>query len=900
MNRTQRTLPALLLIFFTCFQMDAQTAMPIPHELLAGIVPGASLGSLLDRFGSETTTWGKLVPVRKISKSMNVWLFRLDTSAITAEVALEWMRRQPEVGLAQYNFEWNTRQPQSVENILPNDPLIGQQWQYVNTGVNGGVFDADLDADQAWDISTGGVTPAGDTIVIAVIDAGVQFSHPDLAPNLWHNRDEIPNDGIDNDQNGYVDDYRGWNTVTGNDNIEGSGTTHGTPVSAIIGAKGDNGIGIAGVNWNVKMMFVAGGSTLADILESFDYVVQARQRYNVTNGAAGAFVVAVNCSWGINNGHPSDAPLWCAALDTLGYAGILSIAATANAAVNVDEVGDLPTTCQSDYLIAVTSLDKKDLKAVNAAWGVVNIDLGAYGDGVYTAGAAGSYGNFSGTSFATPHVSGAVGLLYASPCPGLIALAKTQPAAAASWVKSLIINNTTPIPSLNGITLSGGRLNLYNPLKAYQDQCSPCQAPFALVVKNITKNSAKLEWLGTADYQFVRMRWRKQGTGTWTVVDNATAPYLLTELTPCTGYEFQAISFCGQGLYSPWSEPFAFKTDGCCAPPPDVAVTTISNTQATISWHRISAANHYIVRSRKPGDSWMMHVVSDTTITLLNLNPCSQYEIQVQTNCSGGLFTDFSNSLFFTTSGCGACLDVNYCQAAGQVALSEWIGLFKLDTFTLSNNWQPGNGFQNFTGVSSLIPILSAGESYPVSIKPGFPGTPRKEYVRLYIDVNGDGIFTPDELRFDPGFASADLQTGQLKIPDNAAPGLTRMRLLMKFTNDPAQAPNPCETFAFGQVQDYCVYLRTPVTASDAPPGASNDIRIFPNPATDLVSVERSGLTEQVCLQIWGTDGRLRYQNRALLPMIFTVNNWPSGIYFVRITSGDTAGKSYFGLLTKP
>jgi hypothetical protein len=897
MNNLRISLPVIFILFFWHF-VAGQSPAHIEGEFLVALMPGATPAALVQHLEFETGKKG-LVSCRPISRSMNTWRFQLDTTFHLSALPLDWFQRQAAVQMAQWNFRWLPRNDASCDNILPNDPLEAMQWQYVNTGANGGLFDADLDADQAWDITTGGITPAGDTIVVAVIDGGIQYSHPDLAPNLWHNWAEIPNDGIDNDENGFTDDFRGWNTVTENDDIEGSGTVHGTPVSAIIGAKGNNGIGVSGVNWNVKMMFVAGGNTLADILEAFDYVREARLRYNSTHGASGAFVVALNCSWGINNGHPADAPLWCAALDSLGLAGIITVGATANSPVNVDEVGDLPTTCPSDYLIAVTSLGKADHKAASAAWGPANIDLGAYGDGVFTAGAASSYGPYAGTSFAAPHVSGAVALLYAAPCPGLIALAKTQPAAAALWAKNLIIDQVTPIPELHNITLSGGRLNLFNTLQAYQDQCSPCPPPFALVAKNIKQTSAQLIWVGVSDFEFVKIRWRKQGDPSWTEINHALSPYTIDNLTPCTTYEFQAIAFCNQGLFSAWSEPFAFKTDGCCVPPIHLTAAEIYDTQVKVTWQPVAAATKYTVRFRKPGSSaWLAQVVTDTLIELTGLTPCSYYEIQVRSTCSNTGTTNFSNSLFFTTSGCGACLDFSYCQATGTTALSEWVGLFKLDTFTLVKSVQPGNAYQNFTGIQSVTVTATAGESYPVMVRPGFSATPRKEYFRVYIDTNGDGFFSWDEVLFDPGFSSADLQTGTLKIPDNAAPGLTRMRLLMKFTNDPAQAPTPCEVFNFGQVQDFCINIRAGATPSSQPSDNTPQLRIFPNPAAEMVVIElpvKGG--GQNTIQIWGTDGTIRYMNQTQLPLKINVSDWPSGVYFLQLR--DSYGTGFLGMFVK-
>lgn len=331
-----------------------------------------------------------------VSESLNIW--RIWQADSTLEI-LPWLLQQPEVVSAQQNHYLSLR-----SNLLPNDPLFSQQWQYLNDGSNGGVPNADLDADLAWNISTGGMTMAGDSIVIAVIDGGVNKTHPDLVKNLWRNTAETPNDGIDNDGNGYVDDFLGWNVFAQNDNIQGITTQHGTPVTGIIGASGNNNLGVTGVNWNVKIMFVAGGNLESDLLAAYDYILRARLKYNATNGAAGAFVVAANCSWGIDYGMPANAPLWCAAFDEMGEAGILSVAATANTAVNVDLAGDLPTTCPSDFLLSVTSLNKMDELAPTAAWGPVNIDLGAYGEGVFTTSAANQYGVHAGTSFAAPQV----------------------------------------------------------------------------------------------------------------------------------------------------------------------------------------------------------------------------------------------------------------------------------------------------------------------------------------------------------------------------------------------------------------------------------------------------------------------------------------------------------------
>src|SRR5262249_35617231 len=155
---------------------------------------------------------------------------------------------------------------------IPNDPLLSRDYGLVNTGQTGGTPDADIDADEAWGISTG-----SNSIVVAVIDSGVDYTHPDLAANMWHNPGETPGNKRDDDGNGFVDDVYGYDFVNRDgDPMDDNG--HGTHVSGTIGAVGNNAVGTAGLNWNVKIMALKAGSAtgleLADLLEAYDYVLR--------------------------------------------------------------------------------------------------------------------------------------------------------------------------------------------------------------------------------------------------------------------------------------------------------------------------------------------------------------------------------------------------------------------------------------------------------------------------------------------------------------------------------------------------------------------------------------------------------------------------------------------------
>lgn len=884
---------SILFVFCLLGWLGNTQAQHPPH------VPGAFLVSLVDGGDAEKLTrrFDPEAKYEKIAELLNLWQIR---SQLPENEVLSWLRVQPEVRGVQFNHILENRAQAS--NLLPNDALFAQQWHLVNDGV-GGVFDADLDAEQAWDISTGGISPAGDTIVLAVIDGGLDAAHPDLSPNQWRNWAEIPNNGLDDDLNGYVDDFRGWNVFSQNDAIEGASSVHGTPVSAILGAKGNNNQGITGVNWNTKIMFVAASGNEAAILAAYDYVLKARQRYNTSNGSKGAFVVAVNCSWGINYGQPSEAPLWCEAFDLMGGEGIISVAATANLPVNVDEVGDLPTACPSNFLISVTSLNRFDEKADNAAWGSMSIDLGAYGKDVFSAASGGGYGQFSGTSFATPQVSGALGLLYAAPCPNLIALAKTDPSSAAYWAKSLVLETVTPNPSLAGKTFTEGRLNLFRMLQNFQSQCSDCPSPFALHAGALTDSSSLLVWSTPLVAETVNLRWRKLGVGNWNLVPNVSDSFLLSGLLDCNAYEFEMQSDCGQGVVSAWSQPFIFETKGCCVAPSSVWTENIQEDYAIIAWEATSSISQYRIRIRKSGDpNWGFVMANTNTWMLQNLSPCTTYDLQVQARCEEW-YTIFSPLLSFKTKGCGACTEVAYCAATGANATEEWIASVQIGNW-IHDSGTGGSGYQNFTGIQQDLLQLVSQTSVPIKVTPGYSGAETKEYFRVFVDFNQDGDFDDTgELVFDPGFALEGPAEGMITVPELSITGSTRLRVMMKYTTPNDNPPSPCTNFDFGQTEDYCATLLLDSVVTSVPiKDTIWVLRAFPQPAIDWVLLEYPEPVSNGECEVLVADmtGRVIVQQQA--PMLrngkvfLDTKHWPSGLYAVQARCG---GKVMRGKLMK-
>ena len=399
----------------------------------------------------------KYVIEQTVVKRLNIYKIRILNEHLTAQMAVKELRNNPWVEKVQLDHKVTPRQ------TFPDDNQFSVQWDKHNTGQSGGTPDADIDAPEAWDITTGGVNALGDTIVVAVIDGGMMLNHTDLAQNIWINHNEIPGNNIDDDNNGYVDDINGWDAYSSDGSVPSDG--HGTHVAGIIGADGNNGSMVAGVNWDVKLMAIAGSSgNTSTVLEAYGYALDQRAIYDSTNGALGAFVVATNSSFGIDNADCSSGSyaLWNDMYDAMGEYGILSAAATMNSNSNVDNTGDVPTGCASDHMIAVTNTTRNDTKNSGAAYGATTIDLGAPGTSVLSTYSSGGTQTLTGTSMAAPQVAGAVGFMHAAMSAGFSSYFKNNGAEGGVLIKQMILDGTDPLTSLAGITVSGGRLNIYN------------------------------------------------------------------------------------------------------------------------------------------------------------------------------------------------------------------------------------------------------------------------------------------------------------------------------------------------------------------------------------------------------------------------------------------------------
>lgn len=439
--RFRWTLAALLLASFLALAPGARPARAgagwrlseAPGEVLVTYRDGATA-----RDAARVEGGVRAVAARFVGRT-RVRRLRL-ADGVSAEAAARAMGADPAVASVQPNFLY-------YPTTVPNDPWCagGSQWGLRNYGQDGGTTGADIHAPQAWDLTTGSAD-----VAVAVIDSGVDYTHPDLAANIWTNPGEIPGNGIDDDGNGYVDDVHGWNAVNNNgDPMDHDG--HGTHCAGTIGALGNNGMGVAGINWNVRIIatrFIgsSGFGSTADAIECLEYIHTLKDR--------GVNVIATNNSW---SGGGND-PLLKAAIDASNARGILFVVASGNgdafgAAVNTENLPIYPGCLPNPNIINVTATDRNDRKASWANYGRTGVHLGAPGVEIWSTVTGGTYDSYTGTSMAAPHVVGAAALL-AAYNPGLSHLE----------IKDRLLRTGDPLPDLAGRTVSGRRLNLYNAL----------------------------------------------------------------------------------------------------------------------------------------------------------------------------------------------------------------------------------------------------------------------------------------------------------------------------------------------------------------------------------------------------------------------------------------------------
>ena len=421
----QEFVPGQLLIKYKSTTSGSRLSQDILDLIQANVVEEIKTGAM------------EIANARKGGESGDLLLVQSNLGTLEA---IERLRNMPEVEYAEPNWIYQ-------HYATSNDTYFtsGQLWgMSANNNSNGSR------AATAWAADKLGSS----SVYIGIIDEGYMFNHVDLAANAGVNPGEVANNGVDDDGNGLIDDVYGWDFAGNNNTVfDGTADDHGTHVAVTIGAVGGNGIGVAGVVWNVKMIgakFLGStGGTTANAIKSVDYFTDLKIRHGLN-------IVATNNSWG--GGGFSQALK--DAIDRANNAGILFVAAAGNSGTNNDATPSYPSGYTSANIIAVASITSTGGLSSFSQFGATTVDLGAPGSGIWStvpvavgkgknATVGSGYASYNGTSMATPHVTGAVAL-YKS----------LNPSATAPQIKAAILGSTTPTASLAGKTVTGGRLNV--------------------------------------------------------------------------------------------------------------------------------------------------------------------------------------------------------------------------------------------------------------------------------------------------------------------------------------------------------------------------------------------------------------------------------------------------------
>jgi len=337
-----------------------------------------------------------------------------------------------------------------------------------------------INIEKVWDKYTGGLSRSGKEIIVAIVDDGIDTLHEDLKQNIYINTGEVKWNGIDDDGNGYIDDYYGWNgadsTAEVNSLYEG---THGTSIAGIIGARGNNDTGITGINWNTKLLNLSsfgfkniGGDY--SVANCFEYILTNKKLYNQSNGSRGINTAIVSLSIGIEGEFPVDNPIWCAYLDSFALYGIMVSNAAPNSPKNIDIIGDIPSTCLSRNLITVNN--GNDKIANNSAYGTTHVDIAADGLNVLTTAAPsktsslGPYNYVNGASYSSPQVAGVMALILEAACNTFHQHLIDSTEQAIELFREWILTGDTLL-ALKNYNAIGGRLNAYKVLLAMDKWC---------------------------------------------------------------------------------------------------------------------------------------------------------------------------------------------------------------------------------------------------------------------------------------------------------------------------------------------------------------------------------------------------------------------------------------------
>ena len=560
---------AAILISLLLGLMVVTGAPPVQAQEPGNILPQHAAGRLLVKPKSGLSI-NQLEPLKvdlqattvKQFPLLGAELWHIDGLSVAEAVAqfsddprLEYLEPDYQITVAPLN---DPNEPQAWPTVgdSPNDTYFSSLWGLHNTGQTFGTADADIDAPEAW------ATQTGNNVLVAVIDTGVDYNHPDLAANIWTNPGEIAGNGLDDDGNGYVDDIHGWDfAYDDNDPMDVAG--HGTHCAGTIAAVGNNSRGVTGVNWSARIMALkflddSGSGWTTDALEALQYAVLMDAQLTSNSWGGGGYSQAMYD-----------------AIAAAGAVNQLFIAAAGNDGTNNDSIPHYPSNYALDNVISVAATDHNDTLSSFSNYGATTVHLGAPGSAIYSTLPGNSYGGYSGTSMATPHVSGAASLIWAQ-----------HPSYSYSIVRQLILSGVDSLPALTGKTISGGRLNLQNTLAA--PDSTPPATVANLAVSAVGSDRLTLTWTapgddgntGTAagyDIRYAAVPITADNFASATVIDTPPSPqpagstetFIVTGLAAGTQYYFALKTF----------DEFANESDISNVP----AATTLAPPNITVS-----------------------------------------------------------------------------------------------------------------------------------------------------------------------------------------------------------------------------------------------------------------------------------------------------------------------------
>ena len=512
-------------MFATLEEFQESDTNYVPGEVIIGFAPGSDMFDIPKEIYEFDLPQGPRSPRAELDLSgvanelaQGTFVAQIDLTEDPLEIASS-LAKLGAVEFAEPNYLYSI-------DLIPDDPSFGSLFGLHNTGQTGGTEDADVDAVEAWDLQTGSLEN-----IVGVVDTGIDYTHPDLYLNVWLNEDEVPatmlaqivdtnndglltfhdlnapenwrpgnpaslvvdnnntgfidggdlladprwSDGTDTDLNGFVDDLVGWDFVN-NDNDPMDDNRHGTHVAGTIGAIGNNGVGVAGINWDVRLMglkFIAasGVGSSDDAQTALAYAQQEGARMTNNSWGGGPFSQSF-----LNSVIAND------------EAGMLFVAAAGNSNGNNDLLSAYPSNYDVKNVIAVSATDHNDEYAGFSSYGATRVHLAAPGNAVLSTTLSRSYTALSGTSMATPHVAGAAALIWAE-----------HPFAAHDEIKQILLETVDPIEDPVKTTITNGRLNIERALSRFEtDEIAPA-AITDLVASGATRYSANLTWTATGD-----------------------------------------------------------------------------------------------------------------------------------------------------------------------------------------------------------------------------------------------------------------------------------------------------------------------------------------------------------------------------------------------------------------